>query len=291
MFFGCHRGDMRKTFFPFFCLLTPAVLILSACNLPVNSAPAKVSSPTEPPLTTATAIIELTATQTEVAETQTPAMTATETPLPEPSLTATPEIPGAEVVRESNCRVGPAGNYDLVAKYPVGQKLDVLAKDLGSAYWFVKNPEKPEEQCYLLMQNIEISGDASTLPKFTPQPSPTAAPYFNVSFKKFDTCKGERFAVFIVENVGSAPFRSVYVKVIDQKANKSVEQVLNAFDQIVGCVLAKNIAPLEHGATGYVTGPNFKWTVNEGKLQAIIMLCTEKNLKGACVTQNINVKR
>lgn len=282
---------MRKTFFLLFCLLNMAVFILSACNLPATSAPAEVSSPTEQPLTTAPATIELTPSQTEVADTQTPTVTATETLLPEPSLTATPEIPGAEVVRESNCRLGPAGNYDLVAKYQVGQKLEIVAKDLGGAYWFVRNPEKSEEQCYLLMQNIKISGDPSALPKFTPQPSPTAAPYFNVSFKKIDTCKGERFATFVVENIGSIPFRSAYVKVMDQKVNKSVEQALNAFDLMAGCVLAKNIAPLEHGATGYVTSPNFKWAVNENKLRAAIMLCTEKNLKGICVTQNIDVKK
>ncbi|HEX9389157.1 MAG TPA: hypothetical protein VF918_22720, partial [Anaerolineales bacterium] len=217
--------------------------------------------------------------------------TATETPVPEPSETATPEAPKAEVVRETNCRLGPAGNYDLVAKYQVGQMLEVTAKDLGAGYWFVQNPEKPEEQCYLLGQNIKISGDTSTLPKFTPQPSPTSAPYFNVSFKKFDSCKGEDFALFVVENTGSVPFRSAYIKVIDQKANKSVEQALNAFDQIVGCVLAKNIAPLNSGATGYVTSPSFKWTVNRDKLRAVIMLCTEKDLKGSCVTQTIDVKR
>jgi len=31
--------------------------------------------------------------------------------------------------------------------------------------------------------------------------------------------------------------------------------------------------------------------VNENKLRAAIMLCTEKNLKGICVTQNIDVKK
>jgi hypothetical protein len=291
MFFSWHGGDMRKTFFLLFCVLTIGVFILSACNLPANSAPAEVSSLTEQSLTTATATIELTPTQAEATVTQTPDMTATETPLPEPSVTATPEIPSAEIVRESNCRVGPAGNYMLVAKYQVGQKLEIIAKDLGGAYWFVRNPEKPEEQCYLLAQNIKINGDISALPKFTPQPSPTAAPYFNVSFKKFDTCKGERFATFVVENIGSIPFRSAYVKVLDQKVNKSVEQALNAFDLMAGCVLAKNIAPLDHGATGYVSSPPFKWAVNENKLRAAIMLCTEKNLKGICVTQNIDVKK
>ena len=282
---------MRKTLFSFFYILAIGALILSACNLPDNIATADVSSPTEQPPTTATARIELTPTQTEVTDTQTPAMTATETPLPEPSATATPETPGAEVARETNCRLGPAGNYELVATYQVGQKLEVVAKDLGAGYWFVKNPEKPEEQCYVLAQNIKISGDTGALPKFTPPPSPTAAPYFKVSFKKFDNCKGDDFALFIVENTGSVPFRSAYIKVIDQKVNKSVEQALNAFDLFVGCVLAKNIAPLDPGEAGYVTSPPFTWTATTNKLRAAIMLCTEKNLKGTCVTQNLDVKK
>jgi hypothetical protein len=281
---------MRKIFFSLFYLTTVGALILSACNLPVSSANAESTPHIDASTSTVAATLEWTVTPTSQA-TGTFTLTPSETPLPEPSETASPEAPKAEVVRETNCRVGPAGNYDLVAKYPVGQKLEIVAKDLGSAYWFVKNPDRPEEQCYLLTQNVKISGDSSALPKFTPQPSPTAAPYFNVSFKKFDTCKGERFATFVVENIGSIPFRSAYVKVMDQKVNKSVEQALNAFDLMAGCVLAKNIAPLEHGATGYVSSPPFKWAVNENKLRAAIMLCTEKNLKGICVTQNIDVKK
>ena len=282
---------MRKPPFSFFYILAIGAMILSACNLPDRVATAEVSAPTEQPLTTATARVELTPTRTEVTDTQTPALTATETPLTEPSATATPETPGAEVARQTNCRLGPAGNYELVATYQVGQKLEVVAKDLGAGYWFVKNPEKPEEQCYLLAQNIKISGDTGALPKFTPPPSPTAAPYFKVSFKKFDTCKGDDFALFMVENTGSVAFRSAYIKVIDQKVNKSVEQALNAFDLFVGCVLAKNIAPLDPGATGYVTSPPFTWTVTTNKLRAAMMLCTEKNLRGTCVTQNLDVKK
>ena len=283
--------NMRATFFPIFYLLTIGGLLLSACNLPDKSA--VIPSPMEQSATTAAATVELTATQTkqaEIAPTKTPTVTATETPLPEPSATDTPEAPKAEVVRETNCRLGPAGNYDLVATYQVGQMLEIVAKDLGAGYWFVKNPEKPEEQCYLLAQNIAISGDISALPKFTPLPSPTAAPYFNVNFKKFDNCKGEDFALFVVENTGSIPVRSFYIKVTDQRVNKSVEQVLNAFDHIVGCVLAKNIAPLNSGATGYVTSPPFKWKATANKLRAVIMLCTEKDLKGTCVTQTVDVK-
>ena len=280
---------MRTTFFKFSYLLIIGGLFISSCNMPSNRT-AERTKQAEQSTTNATATIELTPTQTEVAFTETPAATATETPVPEPSATITPEPPIAEVVRETNCRVGPAGNYDLVATYQVGQMLEVVAKDLGAGYWFVGNPEKPEEQCYLLAQNITVSGDTSALPKFTPRPSPTAAPYFNATFKKFDTCEGEDFALFIIENLGSVPFRSAYIKVTDQKVNKSVEQALNAFDLRVRCVLAKNIAPLEQGATGYVTSPPFSWSATGNRLRAVIMLCTEKDLKGTCVTQSIDLK-
>lgn len=259
------------------------VLTLAACNLPVNDTATEVTATqTEKPVL---------ATSTKDLPTETAAATSTETPSPEPSATVTPEIPKAEVVRESNCRVGPAGNYNLVATYPVGQLLEVVAKDLGNTYWFVKNPEKTEEQCYLLAQNVKISGDTEALPRFTPQPSPTAAPYFKVSFKKIDTCESDDFAVFVVENTGSIPFRSAYIKVTDQKVNKSVEQALNAFDLINHCVLARNIAPLEPGGTGYVNSPKFKWAVQGHKLRAVIMLCTEQALKGTCITQTVDVKQ
>jgi hypothetical protein len=283
---------MRPTFFQLFCSLIAVALILSACNLPVNNATAEAATSTEQ-IADVTATVDLAATQTMQAEllpTETPSATATETPIPEPSMTATMEVPKAEVVRETNCRIGPAGNYELVAKYPVGQKLDVVAQDLGSAYWFVQNPEKPEEQCYLLAQNIKVTGDTSVLPKFTPLPSPTAMPYFTMSFKKFDTCKGSDFAAFIVENTGSVPFRSAYVKFTDLKLNKSVETALNAFDQHVGCVLAKNVAPLNQGETGYVETPPITWSTRGHKQRVVIMLCTEQNLKGTCVTQTMDMK-
>jgi len=274
---------MRTIFFKLFCLLITGVLVLSACNMQSSDA-------TEPPAATATATLEATATSTEVPATETPTATATETPVPEPSETGTPEPVTADVGRESNCRIGPAGNYELVATYQIGQKLEVLGRDLGNGYLFVKNPEKPEEQCYLLANNVTIIGDVSSLPKFTPQPSPTAAPYFKVTFKKFNTCENLQYALFVVENTGSVPFRSFYIKVTDQKVGQSVEQVLNAFDLRVGCTLAKNIAPLNSGETGYVTSPQFKWNVNGHKLRAVIQLCTEKNLKGTCVIQTVDVK-
>ena len=273
---------MRKIFSPILYLLMIGVLLLSACNMPGAEAP------TATPTSTSTHTPAPTATETS---TPTITFTPTETLTPEPSATFTPQVMMAEVVRESNCRIGPAGNYTLVDTYQVGQILEVVANDLGAGYIFVKNPDKPDDQCYLLMQNIKVDGDASVLPEYTPPPSPTAAPYFNVSFKKFDTCASEDYAIFTVENAGSVAFRSFYIKVTDQKVDKSVEHVVNAFDQWTGCIIARDISPLERGGEGFVTSPHFKWNVNKDNLRAVIMLCTEKNLQGTCVTQVIDVKK
>jgi len=276
---------MKTGFIKLYCLLLIGGLILSACNLPGSEGTAEVLPPTES--STATATIAPTDMPTEAPPTETPTITPTETLTPEPSATLTPEPPMARVGRETNCRVGPAGNYDLVATYQDGQVLEIVAKDLGAGYWFVRNPDKPEEQCYLLANNVTISGDTAALPKFTPRPSPTAAPYFNVSFRKFETCKGEDFAIFIVENTGSVAFRSAYVRVTDSKVSQTVEHVLNAFDLWTGCIIARNIAPLNGGETGYLHGPPFKWNVRGHKLQGVFQLCTDKDLKGTCVIRSI----
>ncbi|HEX2622180.1 MAG TPA: hypothetical protein VHL11_18610 [Phototrophicaceae bacterium] len=278
---------MRTVFRPVFYIVIIGILILSSCNLPTKNATAEPVKPTQAEASSAkvTATIELTATLTE-----TPALTATETLTPEPSATNTQVPIMAKVNRVTNCRTGPAGNYDLVAQYQAGQMLQVVAKDLGNTYWFVQNPEKSEEQCYLLAQNVTISGDTSVLPQFTPQPSPTAAPDFKGSFKKFDKCGGDDFAQFIVENLSSVPFRSAYIKVTDLKINRSVDQAVNAFDLYVGCTLAKNVAPLNGGATGYLSSATMPWDARSHRLRAVLMLCTEKDWRGACVTKSIDIK-
>ena len=153
-------------------LILIVALVLSACNLPASNGTPEVTIPME-----AVTATEPAATSTATEAIPTEPATATETPSPEPSATLTAAPPMAQVVRETNCRIGPGGLYELVAKYPVGQMLEVVAKDLGGGYWFVQNPEKLEEQCYLLAQNIKITGDTDLLPKFTPLPSPTAAPF------------------------------------------------------------------------------------------------------------------
>ena len=275
---------MNTKFFPLFSLILTVALILSACNVPGLVAPTATPTPTSTNTPTATA----TATDTP---TITP--TATETLTPTLTFTPTPAVIKVIVQRESNCRTGPAGNYDLVAKYQVGDELELVANDLGAGYIFVMNPANPVEQCYMLKQNLKIDKDVdiSILPKFTPLPSPTAMPYFDITFKRWDKCGGKDYVVFDVTNVGSIPFRSVYIKVVDDKADKSVDAAYNAFDLRVGCVLAKNIAPLDPGGSGFLRSEEMDWNARDGDIRVIVMACTQQALKGTCVTRTLKLKQ
>jgi hypothetical protein len=200
------------------------------------------------------------------------------------------ELVTAEVFRETNCRTGPSSAYDLVATFQAGTILEVVAKDLGNGFWFVKVPEKPDTFCWLWGNNAKVSGNTEPLPALSPLPSPTLMPDFSVEFKNYDQCNGF-FMRFTVQNTGSSTFRSVYVKAINTKANETVERVSNAFDLTTKCVVAKNIFPLNPGSTGYVQTGVFAKNPAGQKINVVVMMCTDQYLKGTCITRVLEVKK
>ena len=284
--------------FRIFCALSAIILAALACALPqnttvtptvqVSAAPTRAASATTPAVPT---------TQPELAtETETSTLAVTETAtLPVgvfPTETPTPTLEPvfADVMKESNCRTGPGSAYDLVATYQTGTRLQVVAKDLGGGFIFTQNMTKPDEQCYILANNVKLTGDTSLLPQLTPLPSPTAAPNFTATFKKFDLCKGDVYAQFVIVNTGSLPFRSAYIKVTNLKTNESAEKVVDAFDLTTACIIARNIAPLDPGATGYLSSELFLHDPRGNKLRAIFQLCTEKSLKGTCINAVVAIQ-
>ena len=286
--------------FRIFCALSAVLLTALACALPQsNAATPTAQIPTVPAPAASATVTSASAPTVQpdlVTETGTPTEAATEiatlpvgvfaTETPAPTL----EPVFADVMKESNCRTGPGSAYDLVATYQTGTRLQVLAKDLGGGFIFTQNSGKPEEQCYILANNVKLTGDISILPQFTPLPSPTAAPNFTATFKKFDLCKGDVYAQFVIVNTGSLPFRSAYIKVTNLKTNESDEKVVDAFDLTTACIIAKNIAPLDPGATGYLSSELFLHDPRGNKLRAVFQICTEKSLKGTCINTVVAIQ-
>lgn len=292
--------------FRVFCAISFFLLAALACTLPL----AKSATPTPQILVTPSVTVKAIVSETARPASMTPSptvqpdtptetaqasQTATETALPVgvfPTETPTPTLEPifADVMKETYCRTGPGSHYDLVLTFQAGTRLIVVARDLGGGFIVIQNPDKPEEQCYVLANNVKLTGETSILPQFTPLPSPTAAPGFTAAFKKFDLCKGDVFAQFTIQNTGSVPFRSAYIKVTNLKTNEVAEKVVNAFDLYVGCMIAKNIAPLDSGAMGYLSSELFLHDPRGNKLRAVIQVCTEKSMKGACINTIIEIQ-
>ena len=277
-----------------FFAISVILLAALACGLEVRSN-ATPTIPVEPTLA---------ASDTPLADTETPAPptadSATDTAtalaitdtatlevgvLPTDTTTPTLEPVFAQVITATNCRTGPSGSYTLVTSYPIGTNLLVIARDLGGGFVFIQDPNKPDIQCYVLANNVKLSGDTSAFPQITPPPSPTAAPSFSVQFKKYDTCNGDPYAVFTVVNTGGFAFRSAYVKVTNLKNKESTEWSANAFDLWTGCIIAKNITPLAPGQTGFLRSNTFLHDPRGNKMSAVIQVCTGQNLKGSCKSE------
>lgn len=268
-----------------FRLLSVFIILLMAamaCNL-------GVAEPTATPIPT-TVIGEDIPTATDTAiptETATlePTPTPTETPNLEPTVTPTVGMPVAEVVKETTCRTGPAGNYALVVALKVGDAVDVVARDLGGGFVFVQLKDQPDMSCWVLENTLTITGDVTPLPAFTPQVSPTLPPSFTVKYKAVDNCHGKTFARFEVVNTGTIQFRSAYIKATNRKNGEVVQHAVNAFDLNDGCDIQINIAPLTPGKTGYLETEVFsKASIKGQKILAVFQLCSEQGLKGSCAT-------
>ena len=113
-----------------------------------------------------------TGTATEIATESLPAV-PTETPEPPVFDTPTPVLPEVSVSVDTNCRTGPGKVYLYRGALLVGETAEVVARSTVPDYWYIPNPDRPGEFCYLWGRYATVSGNTQVLPEFTPMPSPT----------------------------------------------------------------------------------------------------------------------
>jgi hypothetical protein len=92
-----------------------------------------------------------------------------------------PDVPTATVRTDSVCRSGPGDVYDTVA--PLSARATVLVRGLSAdeGWWFVQNPEKPDDSCWIPVSLAVVSGDISELQVVEAPPAPPGAPAANQS--------------------------------------------------------------------------------------------------------------
>ena len=286
--------------FLFVGVLVSAIL---ACNLPVAAPPV----PTDPGAaqTAAAQTVAASVNQTLAAipsvvpptlplsplppatESFTPSPTPTLSPTPE--FTSTPTIPLVSVSMDTNCRSGPGQVYDYLGGLFVGQTAEVYGKNQNGDFWYIRLPGNSNTFCWLWGQHATIVGSAALLPVYTPPPTPTPMPSFELSYAGMDSCVGW-WAELKLKNTGPFAFLSYSISIKDLNTSTTLTGSENGFTDMNGCLASGIVASLDPGASTTFSSPQFGYNPDNHKLRATVTLCTLVNLGGQCVSQPVEFK-
>lgn len=228
-----------------------------------------------------------------------PSLTPTETLTPSPTLTLTPiftptpVVPLISVSVPTNCRVGPGKVYRRVGALLVGEVAEVYGRDPTGRYWYIRNPDSRSGFCWAWGEYATVSGNVALLPVYTPPPTPTPtftptpAPDFKAAYTRLETCTGW-WPEFELENTGSILFKSIGITIRDTVTDVVVASFADGFTNLDGCSSSSIKDTLAVDRTRVVSGPAFNYNPTGHRLRATIILCSDLDQDGICVTKTIN---
>lgn len=222
--------------------------------------------------------------------TQTPSATLSPTPI----FTFTPGLPLISVSVPTNCRVGPGIPYNRVGALLVGEVAEVVGRLPTRNYWIIRNPDRPNETCWLWGEYASVTGNTGVLPIFTPPPSPTPTftptpnPSFDAGFFNLESCTGTGWWVdFELENHGGISFNSLALTVRDTVNNTVLSLYADDFTNRDGCNASATLGSLPAGEELLVSSPIFTTNPSGHELRATITLCSSPRQSGICTTEAI----
>ena len=227
-----------------------------------------------------------------------PTFPPTETLTPSPTLTATlaftptPVVPQISVSVPTNCRVGPGRVYRRVGALLVGEIAQVYGRDPTGRYWYIRNPDSGSEFCWAWGEYATVTGNTALLPVYTPPPTPTPtftptpSPDFGAVYDGLEAC-----VVWWVEvelqNTGTVPFESMGITVRDTVTDVVLANFTDGFTNNNGCSNVNTRDTLDVGRTRVVSAPPFNYDPTGHRIRATIILCSDTDQEGTCVTETI----
>ena len=162
--------------FTFWALM---VFMLAACSTPTLTAAPATGIPPQPAATNTSTFTPTPAPTETPTITPSPSATATLTPTPteSPSLTPTPE-PLIAVILENHTNIfdGPGGNYNFLATYSEGLKIQVIGRSEDGSWLVVLLPGELEG--WLALEKVQFERPVENLLAYEagPVPLPTQTP-------------------------------------------------------------------------------------------------------------------
>ena len=242
--------------------------------------------PTQEPSALPSPEAQFTPTETVPVPTFTPVFTFTPEP---PTATFTPSVPTIVASVDTNCRSGPNKLYPRVGYLLAGQQSTVHGRNDSNTWWYIANPNRPGEYCWVWAETTTVSGNVAGLVVITPPPLPKVAD-FTLSFSNLHICGGVGYMIFRVENIGTESFWSSSITIRDITHDQGFSGPEDSNTPFISSPGAcpPGVKELEAGETAYVAKGIGMSLPSGTKMRGIVVLCTQPSLGGTCVERKAN---
>ncbi len=92
---------------------------------------------------------------------------------PAPTLEPTLGVPLISASIDTNCRTGPSTVYEAISYLLVGKTSEVVNKYQNGLWWVIKDPNNPNQRCWVWGQTTLVTGPWQQLAEATVPPTPT----------------------------------------------------------------------------------------------------------------------
>lgn len=251
---------------------------------------------------------------------------ASATPFP----TFTLVVLGASEIRalvDAPCRVGPGSAYARVFLLRKGQTADLVGRSADGGYFIIRNPNRPEQVCWVERAALQVNRITGNLPVMTPPPPPTATRtptrtsrppststftpgptstdiviptgtatpvvQFDLVFRGLDHCATPPgwWINFEVGNTGEVEFKSLSYTLTD---NDTVPPTILTFDSELftpsdGCNLPIPEETLPVGFSLVVSSEELDYDPTGHHFDASLTLCVGDTQAPPCVTRTMSI--
>lgn len=147
------------------------------------------------------------------------------------------DLPTITSEMDTNCRAGPSQEYPVEGFLRVGQESHVHGLEPSGNWWYIENPGKPGEFCWVWEGSTQVSGvptglpvvEALPLPQAQAAPTPTTTPFkasppeppgnppaepeakFKIRFINIHPCDDHYTMVIEAQNTGEVDFEVAYL--------------------------------------------------------------------------------
>lgn len=308
-------------------LMLMALLLILACVTTVAPPPPQGFVETAIAGTAYAAGSQTARAQTLQAAVESVTLTPSRIPSSTPLATFTLVVLGASEIKalvDTPCRKGPGDAYEKVFTLRKGRTADLVGRSADGGYWIVRNPNKPEQLCWLVRAQVQVNRLTGNIPVMTAPPLPTAtrtpsrtrrppdtatltpgpvtdtptstatpAVLFDLIYSGLDDCSFTTWWInFEVGNTGDFDFESLNITITDNDATPTPLTLSLDSEQFIGsngCGAPDTFDILPIGVSYVISSSPLTYDPTGHNIDASITLCTDVTQSGACVTKTMNV--